>query len=245
MFALYKGIHLCSARTALNRRLSTRISTNVFGENAGNSIRMRMLASIGGVAWAMTLQLMHAEGDDESAQTDLQMTSLEPQASLEQREQVSNIFLATPIFPQSASITIENVDSGAPSLPVSKPSLFQWVQYGVKMLTMGVVFAVTGIVGTVTGVALFLTGKAGLTNQVVGRFFGRTLGALTSTTVEVIEGQEYLESERPCVLLVNHQSGLDVFVMASICPKDAVIMAKNTLQWIPLVGLFSTYLEMS
>jgi len=208
-----------------------------------NNPAHRWLGGVGGVGLALVAnwQRIHAQGDEETGLETAETELVFPQLSLG----TSNLFLATPVLDSacldSASIAIQtSTSSSAPGATPAKPGLVQLVVYGAKMLAMGVVYALTGLVGSITGVVLMLSGKAGLTNQVVGRFFGNFASAFTGTTVQVIEGQEYLEQERPCVLLVNHQSGLDVFVMASICPRDAVIMAKNTLQWIPLVGLFST-----
>ncbi|KAG7832217.1 hypothetical protein KL920_000552 [Ogataea angusta] len=54
-----------------------------------------------------------------------------------------------------------------------------------------------------------------------------------------IEGEEKL-SGLPAILISNHQSELDVFMLGRIFPKRCVVTAKKQLQLVPFLGWFMT-----
>ncbi|KAG6836190.1 hypothetical protein H0H93_010496 [Arthromyces matolae] len=101
-------------------------------------------------------------------------------------------------------------------------------------------------VGTmVTVAACSIVFAAGLT--IVGRKFdvnyvvARTFYFLAKNALDLrveIEGEEHLDS-RPGVLMVNHQSMLDILVVGRLMPKQTSIMSKKSLQYTPL-GPFMT-----
>jgi 1-acyl-sn-glycerol-3-phosphate acyltransferase len=72
-------------------------------------------------------------------------------------------------------------------------------------------------------------------NFLFGKIYGRIARAIMGLRVHV-EGAEHLEN-RPAVFVVNHQSGLDLAVLATVYPKGAVIIAKKELRKIPVFGL--------
>jgi 1-acyl-sn-glycerol-3-phosphate acyltransferase len=51
-----------------------------------------------------------------------------------------------------------------------------------------------------------------------------------------IRGRENLLAQRPCIYIVNHQSIVDVPVLAEIFPPDTVVIGKKELRRIPLFG---------
>jgi len=90
--------------------------------------------------------------------------------------------------------------------------------------------------GVVIGVVFSLTGRRYDVNNAVARCAHALLGILD---VEVeVEGLENLGT-RPAVFICNHQSMLDVIVLAKIMPLRTSIVAKKSLQWSPL-GPFMT-----
>jgi 1-acyl-sn-glycerol-3-phosphate acyltransferase len=40
----------------------------------------------------------------------------------------------------------------------------------------------------------------------------------------------------PCVIVVNHQSNFDLFILGSVVPRRTVTIGKTSLRWIPLFG---------
>jgi 1-acyl-sn-glycerol-3-phosphate acyltransferase len=51
-----------------------------------------------------------------------------------------------------------------------------------------------------------------------------------------VRGRERLRAHRPCVIVANHQSMLDVPVLAALFPPGTVIVAKDEIRGIPVVG---------
>jgi len=52
----------------------------------------------------------------------------------------------------------------------------------------------------------------------------------------VVNGEEYLENERPAVFVLNHQSNIDLFLAAKLIRHDAVGIAKKELKSYPVIG---------
>ncbi|TVP57129.1 MAG: 1-acyl-sn-glycerol-3-phosphate acyltransferase [Halomonadaceae bacterium] len=51
-----------------------------------------------------------------------------------------------------------------------------------------------------------------------------------------LEGKEHLPVTEPRVIIANHQSNLDLFVMGRIVPSNAVVVGKQSLSLVPLFG---------
>lgn len=76
-------------------------------------------------------------------------------------------------------------------------------------------------------------------NYVVARVFLAVAGTALGIKVEV-EGEEHLLlGRRPVVIMMNHQSMLDVLIVGRLMPKQTTIMAKESLRYTPL-GPFMT-----
>lgn len=71
----------------------------------------------------------------------------------------------------------------------------------------------------------------------VARAFHYTMALTTGVRFEIVEGQEYLKT-RPCVLIGNHQSELDVLLLGAIFPPYCAVTAKSSLKLIPFLGWF-------
>ncbi len=50
------------------------------------------------------------------------------------------------------------------------------------------------------------------------------------------ENVERLTVNQPCVVVANHQSNWDLFVVGSIVPKRTVSLGKKSLKWVPFFG---------
>ena len=75
----------------------------------------------------------------------------------------------------------------------------------------------------------------------LNRIFLRSFGWATRRIVgleQIVLHEERLNAHRPCVIVANHQTGLDLAILGSICPQSTVIVAKKELQYIPLFGWF-------
>jgi 1-acyl-sn-glycerol-3-phosphate acyltransferase len=72
---------------------------------------------------------------------------------------------------------------------------------------------------------------------VFGLVFCRSLARLMGWRVEV-ENREGLEAFRPCVIVGNHQSFLDVVTFGSVFPRRTVSAGKREIGKIPVFGWF-------
>jgi len=94
--------------------------------------------------------------------------------------------------------------------------------------------AVTAIAGIVW---LLFSPRNRQTLYVFGKVFCRGLGRVMGWRVEA-EGRERLEAFRPCVIVANHQSFLDVVTFGSIFPRRTVSAGKREIGRIPIFGWF-------
>jgi len=75
------------------------------------------------------------------------------------------------------------------------------------------------------------------TLYVFGRVFCRAVVGMMRWDIRV-ESRERLEACRPCVLVANHQSFLDVITFGSIFPRRTVSAGKREIGRIPIFGWF-------
>ncbi|XP_033732312.1 1-acyl-sn-glycerol-3-phosphate acyltransferase alpha-like [Pecten maximus] len=52
-----------------------------------------------------------------------------------------------------------------------------------------------------------------------------------------VRGRENLEAESPCIIVINHQSSLDLFGLMEIWPKRCSVLAKKSLMYMGPLGL--------
>ena len=75
------------------------------------------------------------------------------------------------------------------------------------------------------------------TLYVYGKVFCRGLARMMGWSIEV-ENRERLEAFRPCVIVGNHQSFLDVVTFGAIFPRRTVSAGKREIGRIPIFGWF-------
>lgn len=70
----------------------------------------------------------------------------------------------------------------------------------------------------------------------------KLLGAITmGVKFDILDnGREILDSNRPVVFVVNHQTELDVLLLGSIWPLHCSVTAKKSLRNVPFLGWFMT-----
>lgn len=67
------------------------------------------------------------------------------------------------------------------------------------------------------------------------------LAAVIARLKLVVEGEEHLWSDRPAVFVFNHQSAMDVLIMAKLLREDVVGIAKKEVQRQPFLGPALTF----
>ncbi|CAF9932816.1 1-acyl-sn-glycerol-3-phosphate acyltransferase beta [Imshaugia aleurites] len=91
--------------------------------------------------------------------------------------------------------------------------------------------------GVIASLALRLVGKHRISQWTVARAFHYTMAWTTGIHFEIVSGQDHL-STRPCVLIGNHQSELDVLLLGAIFPPYCSVTAKRSLRLVPFLGWF-------
>jgi len=108
-------------------------------------------------------------------------------------------------------------------------------------LRVGIYVATMSAVGLSSGITAFVMTVAGMkydVNHVVASTFYWIASRTLNITVEM-EGEENLET-RPALMIGNHQSMVDILWLGRMFPKQASIMAKKSIKWNPILGLFMT-----
>ncbi|KAL4399300.1 1-acylglycerol-3-phosphate O-acyltransferase [Malassezia pachydermatis] len=113
----------------------------------------------------------------------------------------------------------------------------QKARYRLNSILYFLSLGVCSSLGVVYALVLSLfPGKRFHTNFLVARSFLTIAGTLLGYKV-TLEGSEHLNT-RPALLLMNHQSFLDILCVSRIAPPASIIMAKKELKLVPLLGQF-------
>ncbi|KAM0800992.1 1-acyl-sn-glycerol-3-phosphate-acyltransferase-like protein [Usnea florida] len=91
--------------------------------------------------------------------------------------------------------------------------------------------------GVFASLILRLFGKHRISQWATARAFHYTMALATGIHFEIVDGKEYLGT-RPCVLIGNHQSELDVLLLGTIFPPHCSVTAKRSLRLVPFLGWF-------
>lgn len=79
---------------------------------------------------------------------------------------------------------------------------------------------------------------AQLAQWTVARFFKYVMILFVGVHFEVDDPEEWLKNTRPCVMIGNHQTELDVLMIGSVFPKYTSVTAKKSLKRVPILGWF-------
>ncbi|KAL9129587.1 MAG: hypothetical protein Q9217_002007 [Psora testacea] len=93
------------------------------------------------------------------------------------------------------------------------------------------------IYGIVASLFLRFIGKHRMGQWATARCFKWTMRYTTDVRFEIISGQDYLNT-RPCVIIGNHQSALDILLLGAVWPLYCSVTAKSSLRYVPFLGWF-------
>lgn len=133
-------------------------------------------------------------------------------------------------------------------------SAAQKLVYYLKALYIVGAVIVSASYGVIASVVLSLLRRRGLAQYTTGRLFYylaypvlrigfRFVGSdnnyerLLSSAAWWSGSPQFL---RPCVVLSNHQSALDVYMLGKLFPPYCSVTSKASLQWVPFLGWFMT-----
>ncbi|ORY37700.1 acyltransferase [Rhizoclosmatium globosum] len=115
------------------------------------------------------------------------------------------------------------------------------VRFGVRLLGFVLIFlwiSVAGMAAAFYEKIVFNTNLLFLHKRTLSFLITTFSPYLFNVRYEIIEGEEYLTSERPCLFIMNHQSELDLLVLASFIPQETIVLAKDEFKKIPIIGTF-------
>lgn len=101
-----------------------------------------------------------------------------------------------------------------------------------RMLAMGVHFILAGIAGLLLGLCRpFNPDNSRLCARLYSVPALRILGISLKTDVAPL-----LAREQACVIVANHQSNYDLYVLGRVVPRRTVSIGKKSLKWLPFFG---------
>lgn len=107
-----------------------------------------------------------------------------------------------------------------------------------RLLTAYASLVVCAIYGILTSILLRPFGRHRIVQYLTARAFKLTMYLSTGVRFQIVSGKEYLEARRPCVIIGNHQSELDVLFLGTIFPPYTSVTAKSSLKRVPFLGWF-------
>ena len=101
-----------------------------------------------------------------------------------------------------------------------------------RMLLMGVHFILAGLVGLLIGLCRPFNPD---NSRLCARLY--SLPALCLLRLKLkTEVRPLLEHRRACVIIANHQSNFDLYVLGRVVPERTVSIGKKSLKWVPFFG---------
>jgi 1-acyl-sn-glycerol-3-phosphate acyltransferase len=104
--------------------------------------------------------------------------------------------------------------------------------HSLRLLLLGVHFLVAGAVNLVI---VLLRPFNPDNSRLCGRVYSLPALRILGLTAQ-LDVQEFAKLASPCVIVVNHQSNYDLFVLGSVVPHRTATIGKKSLRWIPIFG---------
>ncbi|KAL8906178.1 MAG: hypothetical protein Q9171_006383 [Xanthocarpia ochracea] len=117
-------------------------------------------------------------------------------------------------------------------------SLLPSLSFPARCLSAYISLVICAIYGVLISLALRIAGKHRLAQHLAARSFAFLMRYTTGVTFRIISGSHHLKSSRPCVIIGNHQSELDVLLLAHVFPPYCSVTAKSSLKRVPFLGWF-------
>lgn len=110
----------------------------------------------------------------------------------------------------------------------------------IKFVTKGLValniLLVSATYGVLCSVFLSLVGKRNIAQWSTARFYYNFFSFIMGTKINIDRPE--LLSKLPAILISNHQSELDIYMLGRIFPQRCVVTAKKQLKYVPFLGWF-------
>lgn len=104
--------------------------------------------------------------------------------------------------------------------------------FAMRMLLMGVHFIFAGVAGLLLGLCRPFNPD---NSRLCARLY--SLPALPLLRLKLkTDAQPLLDHQRSCVIIANHQSNYDLYVLGRVVPRRTVSIGKKSLKWVPFFG---------
>lgn len=108
--------------------------------------------------------------------------------------------------------------------------------YYTRSFLAAVIICGGSVFGVIASVVLTLVGKQYLAQWATARCFYYSMALFFGIDVRV-ENEQYLNN-LPCIIISNHQSALDIFMLGRLFPRGCTVTAKKSLKYVPFLGWF-------
>ncbi|NBA93916.1 1-acyl-sn-glycerol-3-phosphate acyltransferase [Pseudomonas sp. R5(2019)] len=102
----------------------------------------------------------------------------------------------------------------------------------IRMLLLGLHFLVAGVLGVLVGLCRPFNPD---NSRLYARLYGWPFCWIMPVRIEAEVGPLF-DQPPGCVIIANHQSNYDLFVLGKVVPRRTVCIGKKSLKWVPLFG---------
>ncbi|CAK9888159.1 MULTISPECIES: lysophospholipid acyltransferase family protein [Pseudomonas] len=102
----------------------------------------------------------------------------------------------------------------------------------IRMLLLGLHFLLAGVLGVLVGLCRPFNPD---NSRICARLYGLPATWLMRLEIKAEVGPLF-DQPPGCVIIANHQSNYDLFVLGHVVPPRTVCIGKKSLKWIPLFG---------
>ncbi|CAI4058274.1 hypothetical protein N7582_001066 [Saccharomyces uvarum] len=117
-------------------------------------------------------------------------------------------------------------------------SVLAKILYYLRTVLAVLVLSGCGLYGVVASIFCTLIGKQHLSQWTTARSFYYAMKLVLGLDVKVI-GEENMP-KKPFIMIANHQSTLDIFMLGRIFPPGCTVTAKKSMKYLPFLGWFMT-----
>lgn len=110
------------------------------------------------------------------------------------------------------------------------------LKFFAKSVVFGSLIAACALYGVFASIVLRIIGKGEYAQYTVARAFYYSMRALLGIKI-TIKNEHYLK-EMPSVVVANHQSALDIFILGRVFLPGYTVTAKKALKYVPFLGWF-------
>jgi 1-acyl-sn-glycerol-3-phosphate acyltransferase len=104
--------------------------------------------------------------------------------------------------------------------------------FTLRILLMGILFIFASALGLIVGICRPFNPD---NSRLYALFYSIPAQRILRLSL-IADVKGLLEHQRPCVIVANHQSNYDLFVVGRVVPPRTVTIGKHSLKWLPIFG---------